>query len=66
MKGHKMTNPFTLRVIPSDFPFCNRSAEQRELFFHAKNKLEKLDFIEKHNDVWSVVDPVFGKRLSMF
>ncbi|MBW2220712.1 MAG: hypothetical protein JRF40_14680 [Deltaproteobacteria bacterium] len=33
-----MTNPFTLRVIPSDFPFCNRTAEQSELLSHATNK----------------------------
>ena len=39
-----MTNPFTLRVIPSDFPFCNRISEQRELFSHAKNKANVVLF----------------------
>ncbi len=27
---------------------------------YAQKKLEKLDLIEKHNNVWRVVDPVFG------
>ena len=27
---------------------------------YARNKLEKLDLIEKHNNVWKIVDPVFG------
>ena len=44
MKGCNMTNPFTLRVIPPDFPFCNRIAEQRELFSHAKNKANVVLF----------------------
>jgi hypothetical protein len=26
---------------------------------YARNKLEKLDLIEKHNNVWKIVDPVF-------
>ncbi len=33
---------------------------------YAKSKLEKFDLIEKHNDVWRIVDPVFGKWLAMF
>jgi len=33
---------------------------------YAKNKLEKLDLIEKHKDGWRIVDPVFGKWLAMF
>jgi AAA+ ATPase superfamily predicted ATPase len=33
---------------------------------YARRKLEKLDLIEKHNNVWRIVDPVFGKWLSMF
>jgi len=44
MKGHNVTNPFTLRVIPSDFPFCNRISEQSELFSHAKNKANVVLF----------------------
>ena len=35
-----MPNPFTLRVIPPDSPFCNRTAEQIKLFPHAKNKAD--------------------------
>jgi len=27
---------------------------------YARNKLEKLDLIEKHNNIWKIVDPVFG------
>ncbi|MBW1910793.1 MAG: hypothetical protein JRJ11_14850 [Deltaproteobacteria bacterium] len=27
---------------------------------YARNKLEKLGLIEKHNNVWKIVDPVFG------
>jgi len=27
---------------------------------YARNKLEKLDLIEKYNNVWKIVDPVFG------
>jgi len=27
---------------------------------YARNKLEKLDLIEKHHDVWKIVDPVFA------
>ena len=26
---------------------------------YARNKLEKLDLIEQHNNVWKIVDPVF-------
>ena len=39
-----MTNPFILRVIPSDFTFCNRNSEQRELLSHAKNKANVVLF----------------------
>jgi hypothetical protein len=27
---------------------------------YARNKLEKLDLIENHNNVWKIVDPVFA------
>jgi len=27
---------------------------------YSRNKLEKLDLIEKHNNIWKIVDPVFG------
>ena len=27
---------------------------------YARNKLEKLDLIEKQDNVWQIVDPVFG------
>lgn len=32
-----MANPFTLRVIPPDFPFCNRVGELKKLHSHANN-----------------------------
>lgn len=44
MKGCDMPNPFTLRVIPPDSPFCNRVDEQNELFAHAKNKANVVLF----------------------
>jgi len=33
---------------------------------YARTKLEKLDLIEKHNSVWQVVDPVFGRWLEEY
>ena len=39
-----MSNPFTMRVIPPDYPFCNRISEQKELFSHAKNKANVVLF----------------------
>ena len=33
-----MANPFTLRIIPHDLPFCNRANELKELYSHANNK----------------------------
>jgi hypothetical protein len=27
---------------------------------YARNKLEKLDLIEKQNNIWKIVDQVFG------
>ena len=33
---------------------------------YARNKLERLDLIEKIDKVWRVVDPIFGEWLSMF
>ncbi len=32
-----MANPFTLRIIPPDFPFCNRVEELKKLHSHANN-----------------------------
>jgi len=32
-----MANPFTLRIIPPDFPFCNRAGELKKLHSHANN-----------------------------
>ena len=31
---------------------------------YAQKKLEELDLIEKHNNVWRIVDPIFGRWLS--
>lgn len=39
-----MANPFTLRVIPPDFPFCNRATELKELNSHADNKANVVLF----------------------
>ena len=39
-----MPNPFTLRFIPADSPFCNRTSELDELRSHAKNKVNVVLF----------------------
>ena len=33
-----MKNPFTIKVIPPDGPFCNREKEQKDLLSYAENK----------------------------
>ena len=50
-----MTNPFTLRVIPPDFPFCDRISEQSELFSHAKNKANVVLFSPRRYGKTSLV-----------
>ncbi len=39
-----MKNPFTIKVIPHDAPFCNREKEQRELLDYAQNKTHVVVF----------------------
>jgi hypothetical protein len=39
-----MANPFTLRVIPPGFPFCNRTVELEQLSSHAGNKANVVLF----------------------
>jgi hypothetical protein len=39
-----MANPFTLRVIPPFFPFCNRTIEIQQLSSHADNKANVVLF----------------------
>ena len=39
-----MANPFTLRVIPPSFPFCNRATELKDLYSHADNKANVVLF----------------------
>jgi hypothetical protein len=39
-----MANPFTMRVIPPHFPFCNRTTELKELYSHADNKANVVLF----------------------
>lgn len=39
-----MANPFTLRVIPPFFPFCNRTIELQQLCSHADNKANVVLF----------------------
>jgi hypothetical protein len=70
-----MANPFTLLVIPPENSFSfsvdpvSKILSTEYMKRHrlsaggiqcARNKLEKLDLIEKHNNIWKIVDPVFG------
>jgi len=50
-----MSNPFTLRVIPFDSPFCNRIPELRELSSHAKNKANVVLFSPRRYGKTSLV-----------
>ncbi len=50
-----MSNPFTLGVIPSDSPFCNRIPELQELSSHAKNKVNVVLFSPRRYGKTSLV-----------
>jgi hypothetical protein len=39
-----MKNPFTIKVIPHDAPFCNREKEQADLLNFAENKTNLVLF----------------------
>ncbi len=50
-----MSNPFTLGVIPENFPFCNRTSELRELYAHAGNKANVVLFSPRRYGKTSLV-----------
>lgn len=50
-----MSNPFTLRVIPRDSPFCDRTAELTELYAHANNKANVVLFSPRRYGKTSLV-----------
>jgi len=50
-----MSNPFTLGVIPENFPFCNRTSEFRELHAHACNKANVVLFSPRRYGKTSLV-----------
>jgi hypothetical protein len=50
-----MSNPFTLRVIPGDSPFCDRTSELSELHAHAKNKANVVLFSPRRYGKTSLV-----------
>lgn len=56
-----MANPFTLRVIPGDFPFCNRTSELRELHAHANNKTNVVLFSPRRYGKTSLVKRLQGE-----
>lgn len=55
MKKALMSNPFTLRVIPPDAPFCNRTRELEELSTHAHNKANVVLFSPRRYGKTSLV-----------
>jgi len=57
-----MANPFTLRVIPPGFPFCNRTVELEQLSSHAGNKANVVLFSPRRYGKTSLITPgVFPK-----
>ncbi len=50
-----MANPFTLRVIPPFFPFCNRTIELEQLCSHAGNKANVVLFSPRRYGKTSLV-----------
>ena len=53
-----MPNPFTLRFIPPDSPFCNRAQELHELSSHARNKANVVLFSPRRYGKTSLVKKV--------
>ena len=50
-----MSNPFTLGIIPENFPFCNRTSELRDLYAHADNKANVVLFSPRRYGKTSLV-----------
>lgn len=50
-----MKNPFYLRVLPADAPFCDREKELYELFSHAKNRANVVIFSPRRYGKTSLV-----------
>jgi hypothetical protein len=61
MKGGDMRNPFTLRAIAVDAPFCNRDQELRDLHRHAVNKTNVVVFSPRRYGKTSLVKRVQAK-----
>ncbi len=53
-----MVNPFTLRVIPPDSPFCNRAEELKDLSRHAVNQASVVLFSPRRYGKTSLVKKV--------
>jgi AAA+ ATPase superfamily predicted ATPase len=53
-----MSNPFTLRVLPPDAPFCDRKSEIDELASHAYNKANVVLFSPRRYGKTSLVKKV--------
>lgn len=53
-----MKNPFTIKVIPHDAPFCNREKEQKELLAYAENKTNVVLFSPRRFGKTSLVKRV--------
>lgn len=53
-----MTNPFTLRVIPPDGPFCNRVRELKDLRQHGVNRANVVVFSPRRYGKTSLVKRV--------
>jgi hypothetical protein len=53
-----MNNPFTMRVIPPDSPFCNRSRELAELSSHATNQANVVIFSPRRYGKTSLVQKI--------
>lgn len=53
-----MKNPFTIKVIPNDAPFCNREKEQTELLNYAENQTNLVLFSPRRYGKTSLVKRV--------
>ena len=53
-----MKNPFPIKVIPHDAPFCNREKEQRDLLDYAQNKTHVVVFSPRRFGKTSLVKRV--------
>ncbi len=53
-----MANPFTMRVIPPESPFCDRTEELRELKRHAENRVNVVLFSPRRYGKTSLIKKV--------